>query len=120
MERPSLEGKLKRSLLLILQEYVKLKRTEEGEGVSVKAGCPSLRPGWNSPRLSADALTLGPQMADARQFFTGKLYVPVHMLKLPAEELLWSALPRMTRDEEAEKKAEEEVFLTLSQTGQCL
>lgn len=39
-------------------------------------------------------------MADTQQFFTGKLYVPVHMLKLPAEELLWSALPRMTLEEE--------------------
>lgn len=41
-------------------------------------------------------------MADTQQFFTGKLYVPVHMLKLPAEELLWSALPRMTQEEEAD------------------
>lgn len=40
-------------------------------------------------------------MADTQQFFTGKLYVPVHMLKLPAEELLWSALHRMTQEEEA-------------------
>ena len=55
-------------------------------------------------------------MADTQQFFTGKLYVPVHMLKLPAEELLWSALPRMTQEEEtggggALRKA---VFHTLS------
>lgn len=41
-------------------------------------------------------------MADTRQFFTGKLYVPVHILKLPAEELLWSAQPRMTQEEEAD------------------
>lgn len=41
-------------------------------------------------------------MADTQQFFTGKLYVPVHMLKLPAEELLWSALPRMTQEKEAD------------------
>ena len=41
-----------------------------------------------------------PQMADTQQFFTGKLYVGVHMLKLPAEELLWSALPRMIQQEE--------------------
>lgn len=42
-------------------------------------------------------------MADTQQFFTGKLYVPVHMLKLPAEELLWSALPRMTQEKEADE-----------------
>lgn len=65
-------------------------------------------------------------MADTQQFFTGKLYVPVHMLKLPAEELLWSALPRMTQEEEAdgggggcwEEDCREAVFHTLSsQTG---
>lgn len=64
-------------------------------------------------------------MADTQQFFTGKLYVPVHMLKLPAEELLWSALPRMTQEEEAdggegcwEEDCGEAVFHTLSsQTG---
>ncbi|KAL7831849.1 hypothetical protein AOLI_G00293970 [Acnodon oligacanthus] len=31
-------------------------------------------------------------MADPQQFFTGKLYVLVYQLKLPAEELLWLAL----------------------------
>lgn len=31
-------------------------------------------------------------MADLQQFFTGKLYVLMYQLKLPAEELLWSAL----------------------------
>ena len=65
-------------------------------------------------------------MADTQQFFTGKLYVPVHMLKLPAEELLWSALPRMTQEEEAdvgggccwEEDWGEAAFHTLSsQTG---
>lgn len=43
-----------------------------------------------------------PRMADTQRFFTGKLYVPVHILKLPAEELLWSALPRMAKEEEAD------------------
>lgn len=43
-----------------------------------------------------------PWLADTRQFFTGKLYVPVHILKLPAEELLWSAQPRITWEEEAD------------------
>ena len=52
-------------------------------------------------------------MADTQQFFTGKLYVPVHTLKLPAEELLWSALIQ-TGDEvkrgmkKKKKKREEE------------
>lgn len=74
--------------------------------LGLKAGCPSLRP------CLARTLTLTwrllalphprPWMADTQQFFTGKLYVPVHILKLPAEELLWSALPRMTREEEAD------------------
>lgn len=31
-------------------------------------------------------------LADPQQFFTGKLYVHVYQLKLPAEELLWLAL----------------------------
>lgn len=31
-------------------------------------------------------------LADLQQFFTGKLYVLVYQLKLPAEELLWLAL----------------------------
>lgn len=31
-------------------------------------------------------------LADLQQFFTGKLYVLMYQLKLPAEELLWSAL----------------------------
>lgn len=31
-------------------------------------------------------------LADLQQFFTGKLYVLIYQLKLPAEELLWSAL----------------------------
>ncbi|KAF7700028.1 hypothetical protein HF521_002986 [Silurus meridionalis] len=31
-------------------------------------------------------------LADPQQFFTGKLYVLVYQLKLPAEELLWLAL----------------------------
>jgi len=34
-------------------------------------------------------------LADLPQFFPGKLYEPVLTLKLPAEELLWSALPSM-------------------------
>lgn len=34
----------------------------------------------------------GRSLADLQQFFTGKLYVLVQQLKLPAEELLWSAL----------------------------
>lgn len=35
----------------------------------------------------------GRSLADLQQFFTGKLYVLVQQLKLPAEELLWLALP---------------------------
>lgn len=31
-------------------------------------------------------------LADLQQFFTGKLYVLMYQLKLPAEELLWLAL----------------------------
>lgn len=31
-------------------------------------------------------------LADLQQFFTGKLYVLMYQLKLPAEELLWSAI----------------------------
>lgn len=34
----------------------------------------------------------GCSLADPQQFFTGKLYVLVYQLKLPAEELLWLAL----------------------------
>lgn len=34
----------------------------------------------------------GCSLADLQQFFTGKLYVLMYQLKLPAEELLWSAL----------------------------
>ncbi|KAK7156473.1 hypothetical protein R3I94_006512 [Phoxinus phoxinus] len=34
----------------------------------------------------------GSPLADLQQFFTGKLYVLVYQLKLPAEELLWLAL----------------------------
>lgn len=34
----------------------------------------------------------GHSLADLQQFFTGKLYVLVQQLKLPAEELLWLAL----------------------------
>ncbi|GAA6109618.1 uncharacterized [Tachysurus ichikawai] len=34
----------------------------------------------------------GCPLADPQQFFTGKLYVLVYQLKLPAEELLWLAL----------------------------
>lgn len=34
----------------------------------------------------------GRSLAGLQQFFTGKLYVLVQQLKLPAEELLWSAL----------------------------
>ncbi|XDV32288.1 hypothetical protein PO909_003146 [Leuciscus waleckii] len=34
----------------------------------------------------------GSLLADLQQFFTGKLYVLVYQLKLPAEELLWLAL----------------------------
>lgn len=45
---------------------------------------------------------LWPQLADTQQFFTGKLYVPVHTLKLPAEELFWSALHQMTQAEEVD------------------
>ncbi len=36
--------------------------------------------------------TPGSPLADLQQFFTGKLYVLVYQLKLPAEELLWLAL----------------------------
>lgn len=32
-------------------------------------------------------------LADLQQFFTGKLYVLMYQLKLPAEELLWLAIP---------------------------
>lgn len=35
-------------------------------------------------------------LADPQQFFTGKLYVLMPQLKLPAEELLWSGLSRPT------------------------
>jgi len=31
-------------------------------------------------------------VANLQQFFTGKLYVLMYQLKLPAEELLWSAI----------------------------
>lgn len=41
-------------------------------------------------------------LADLQQFFTGKLYVRVSQLKLPAEELLWSALSYDAREEEEE------------------
>lgn len=37
-------------------------------------------------------LGIGCSLADLQQFFTGKLYVLTYQLKLPAEELLWSAL----------------------------
>lgn len=51
-----------------------------------------------------------PLMADTQRFFTGKLYVLVHMLKLPAEELLWSALPQTTQEQEVEGGGRWEVF----------
>ncbi|KAG7321912.1 hypothetical protein KOW79_014770 [Hemibagrus wyckioides] len=41
---------------------------------------------WNVQLVS------GCPLADPQQFFTGKLYVLVYQLKLPAEELLWLAL----------------------------
>lgn len=40
---------------------------------------------------------VGCSLADLQQFFTGKLYVLMYQLKLPAEELLWSA-PCCTED----------------------
>lgn len=100
----SLEGKLKRSFLLFLQEYVHLKQTKEG-GVTICALKLAVFYSRVSLTLSGWHPALPhpwPQMADTQQFFTGKLYVPVHMLKLPAEELLWSALPRMTQEEEVD------------------
>lgn len=57
---------------------------------------------WMAGRLGRSAPHARHWLADTRQFFTGKLYVPVHILKLPAEELLWSAQPRMTWEEEAD------------------
>lgn len=47
----------------------------------------------------------GSSLADRQQFFTGKLYVLVQQLKLPAEELLWSALSCTQDDERREKDA---------------
>lgn len=98
-------GEVNWSLLLLLQENEHLKQTKEG-GVTICAWK------WACLRCLLRTLTLAgwlpalphpwPRMADTQQFFTGKLYVPVHMLKLPAEELLWSALPRMTQEEEAD------------------
>ena len=96
------------SFSVFLQEHVHLKQPEEADGAAVGA---FLRRPVVAPGCLVRTLTLAgwlpelphprPQMADTQQFFTGKLYVPVHMLKLPAEELLWSALHRMTQEEEA-------------------
>lgn len=66
----------------------------------LKADCSSAQDFWFD--LLRLILALWPQIADAQQFFTGKLYVPVHTLKLPAEELLWSALHQMTQVEEVD------------------
>ncbi|KAI7800842.1 hypothetical protein IRJ41_013453 [Triplophysa rosa] len=44
-------------------------------------------------------------LADLQQFFTGKLYVVVYQLKLPAEELLWLALSWHIRGGNPEVKA---------------
>lgn len=68
----------------------------EIQGLRLKADCSSARGFW----FELWYLTFDPQIADTQQFFTGKLYVPVHTLKLPAEELLWSALHHMTQVEE--------------------
>lgn len=45
---------------------------------------------WVQPHLCR--MCNGHSLADLQQFFTGKLYVLVQQLKLPAEELLWLAL----------------------------
>ena len=42
----------------------------------------------------------GLHIAGMRQFFTGKLYVPVVLLKLPAEELPRSALRPLKEDQD--------------------
>lgn len=84
---------VKPSHVLFLQECVHPKETKGREGVNTRHSRPPVLP------------HLQLQMAHTQQFFTGKLYVPVHMLKLPAEELLWSALPRMTQEEEADGSA---------------
>lgn len=78
-------GEVKQPLLLFLQKHVRPKQKEGRRRIPVHHS--------QLPPL---------QTADTQQFFTGKLYVPVHMLKLPAEELLWSALPRMTGEKEVD------------------
>lgn len=49
-------------------------------------------------------------LADLQQFFTGKLYVLVQPLKLPAEELLWSALSCTQDDGRREKTLRSRVW----------
>lgn len=93
-------GEVKWSLVLFLQEHVHLKQMKKEEEFTICAlkqavhhfrlSCSNSHACWLTP---STPFTNGPRMADTQQFFTGKLYVPVHILKLPAEELLWSALP---------------------------
>ncbi|KAJ8275505.1 hypothetical protein COCON_G00072570, partial [Conger conger] len=59
-------------------------------------------------------------LADLQQFFTGKLYVPVSQLKLPAEELLWSALSYDTREGEETSKRKDYWIYSLTPTSECL
>lgn len=66
----------------------------EIQRLRLKSDCTSAQGPWFW------SLALWPQKAETQQFFTGKLYVSVHTLKLPAEELLWSALHQMTQAEE--------------------
>lgn len=97
-----LKAELKWSLVLFPQEHFLLKPMKKGEEFIIRA----LKVAVYLARLcdlkshacwrTSLPRPFSPQMADARQFFTGKLYVPVHILKLPAEELLWSALHQMT------------------------
>lgn len=81
--------------VLFPQESACLKQMEKEE----KSDCSGQDVCFNLSRL---ILALWAQIADTQQFFTGKLYVPVHTLKLPAEELLWSALHQMTQAEEVD------------------
>lgn len=85
--------------------------TRLGTPGSGDAGFPRLPPGTNWSTTNRMAFPQTPaasasrerpiSMADLQQFFTGKLYVLVQQLKLPAEELLWSALPCARRSRPA-------------------
>lgn len=66
--------------------------------------CESRRRSAGAPRRR------GSSLADLQQFFTGKLYVLMQQLKLPAEELLWSSLfsSEMASDTPLEEEEEDE------------